>query len=72
MSKVKTGTVKFFNSTKGYGFITPSEGGDDVFVHFSGINSEGYKTLSEDQKVEYELTDGDNDKGPTATNVTPA
>ena len=70
MSQVKLGTVKFFNSTKGYGFITPEEGGEDVFVHFSGINIDGYKTLSEDQKVEFEVTDGE--KGPTATNVTPA
>tara|TARA_B100001758_G_C18414662_1_gene618556 strand:- start:5117 stop:5332 length:216 start_codon:yes stop_codon:yes gene_type:complete len=65
----KIGTVKFFNSSKGYGFITPEEGGNDLFVHFSGIQTEGYKTLNEDQKVEY--TVGEGDKGPVAENVTP-
>ena len=65
----KIGTVKFFNSSKGYGFITPEEGGNDLFVHFSGIQIEGYKTLNEDQKVEY--TVGQGDKGPVAENVTP-
>tara|TARA_Y100001938_G_scaffold149852_1_gene238283 strand:- start:56 stop:271 length:216 start_codon:yes stop_codon:yes gene_type:complete len=65
----KIGTVKFFNSSKGYGFITPEEGGNDLFVHFSGIQIEGYKTLNEDQKVEY--TVGQGEKGPVAENVTP-
>ena len=69
MSTTKTGTVKFFNSQKGFGFITPSEGGKDLFVHFSGINSNGYKTLEEDQKVTYE--EGTGDRGPVAENVTP-
>ena len=71
MSEVKTGTVKFFNSTKGYGFIKPADGGEDLFVHFSGINSDGYKTLTEDQSVDYEVCEGENGKGPVATNVTP-
>jgi cold shock protein len=62
-----TGTVKWFNSEKGYGFITPEEGGKDLFVHFSAIQADGYKTLSEGQKVEYEATQGQ--KGPQASNV---
>jgi len=61
------GTVKWFNSQKGYGFITPEEG-KDVFVHFTAItNVEGYKTLEENQKVEFEVVDGP--KGPQAANV---
>ncbi len=61
------GTVKWFNSQKGYGFITPEEG-KDVFVHFSAItNVEGYKTLEENQKVEFDVVDGP--KGPQAANV---
>ncbi|MCR5542752.1 MAG: cold-shock protein [Eubacterium sp.] len=62
-----TGTVKWFNNQKGYGFITDEEG-KDVFVHFSGLNMEGFKTLEEGQKVEFDLTEGE--KGPQATNVT--
>ena len=61
------GTVKWFNSTKGYGFLTPDDGTDDVFVHFSAINMEGYKTLTEGQKVEFEIVQGD--KGLQAANV---
>ena len=61
------GTVKWFNNAKGYGFIS-DEAGNDVFVHFSGINSEGFKTLEEGATVEYEVTDGA--KGPQAVNVT--
>jgi CspA family cold shock protein len=61
------GTVKWFNNQKGYGFITDEEG-KDVFVHFSGLNMEGFKTLSEGQEVEFNLTEGD--KGPQATDVT--
>ena len=64
--KMKPGTVKWFNADKGYGFISV-EGGDDVFVHFSAINSEGYKTLEEGQSVEFDLVDGP--KGPMAANV---
>jgi CspA family cold shock protein len=68
MSEVKTGTVKWFNNSKGYGFITPSEGGKDLFVHMSSIMMEGYKTLSDNQSVSYQV--GDSDRGPIATNVT--
>jgi CspA family cold shock protein len=63
-----TGTVKWFNADKGYGFINPAEGGDDVFVHFSAISSEGYRSLSEGDKVEYEVEQGP--KGLQATGVT--
>ncbi len=63
------GTVKWFNSEKGYGFITPDEGGDDLFVHFSGISGSGFKSLEEGQKVSYEATQGQ--KGMQAENVTP-
>ncbi len=61
------GTVKWFNNQKGYGFIT-DEGGKDIFVHFSGLNMEGFKTLEEGTSVEFDVTDGE--KGPQATNVT--
>ncbi len=64
-----TGTVKWFNSEKGYGFITPEDGTKDVFVHFSGIEGEGYKSLNEGQKVEYTETQGQ--KGPQASRVRP-
>jgi CspA family cold shock protein len=67
MSNTVTGTVKFFNDTKGFGFIE-QESGPDVFVHFSAINGEGFKTLSEGQKVEFTVTQGQ--KGPQAENVT--
>ena len=67
MSETKQGTVKWFNNSKGYGFITPSEGGSDLFVHMSSIVMEGYKTLSDNQKVSYQV--GDSDRGPVATNV---
>ncbi|MBV8078866.1 MAG: cold-shock protein [Actinobacteria bacterium] len=62
-----TGTVKWFNDAKGYGFITPDEGSKDLFVHFSGIAGNGFKSLPEGAKVEYEARDGD--KGPQAENV---
>ena len=68
MSEVKQGTVKWFNNSKGYGFITPSEGGKDLFVHMSSIMMEGYKTLKEEQKVSYQMETSD--RGPVATNVT--
>ena len=63
-----TGTVKWFNADKGYGFITPDGGGEDVFVHFSAIVGEGYKSLDENAKVQYEV--GQGAKGPQATSVT--
>ena len=62
-----TGKVKWFNSAKGYGFITGDDG-TEVFVHFSAINSDGYKTLKDGEAVSYEVTQGD--KGPQASNVT--
>jgi CspA family cold shock protein len=62
-----TGTVKWFNNDKGYGFITQDDGGTDVFVHHSAISGEGYKSLVEGTKVEYEVEDGP--KGPQARNV---
>jgi CspA family cold shock protein len=61
------GTVKWFNPDKGFGFIAPDDGGDDVFVHFSAIQSTGYRTLEENQKVEYNVTQGP--KGPQAAEV---
>lgn len=53
-----TGTVKWFNNAKGYGFVTPDNGDQDVFVHFSAIEMDGYKTLKEGQKVEFEVSEG--------------
>ena len=64
---MSNGTVKWFNAEKGFGFIE-REGGDDVFVHFSGLNMEGFKSLEEGAQVEFDVTDGA--KGPQATNVT--
>jgi len=66
---VSTGTVKWFSSNKGYGFITPDDGDSDLFVHHSEIKTDGYATLNEGQKVEYEV--GQGKKGPCATNVIP-
>ena len=63
------GTVKWFNNDKGFGFITPEDGGKDLFVHFSNIGGEGYKSLNEGAKVEYESREGS--KGPEAINVVP-
>ena len=63
-----TGTVKWFSQAKGYGFISPDEGGNDVFVHFSNISGGGFRNLDEGQKVEYEAQEGR--KGLEATNVT--
>lgn len=62
------GTVKWFNSQRGYGFITEADG-SDLFVHYTAINGDGFKTLNEGQKVTYEKSEGD--KGPQAANVTP-
>ncbi len=65
-----TGTVKWFNDAKGFGFITPADGSKDVFVHHSAIQGSGFKTLTEGQKVEFSLEQGP--KGPSAANVQPA
>lgn len=62
-----TGTVKWFNDSKGFGFVTPDEGGDDLFAHFSQINMNGFKTLVEGQKVTFEVTQGQ--KGKQASNI---
>lgn len=66
---IMTGTVKWFNATKGFGFITGDEDGQDIFVHYSGIATQGYKTLEDGQKVSYDVTEGN--RGPQAINVTP-
>ena len=67
MIEKQQGKVKWFNDAKGYGFITPSDGGKDLFVHMSSIMMEGYKTLKEEQTVTFQVESGD--KGPVATNV---
>jgi CspA family cold shock protein len=64
---MSTGTVKWFNDSKGFGFITPDEGGDDLFAHFSAIQSSGFKTLAEGQKVSFDITNGP--KGKQANNI---
>ena len=69
MAETQQGTVKWFDNKKGYGFITPTTGGSDLFVHLSGIQMEGFKTITEEQTVTYEV--GASDRGPVATNVTP-
>ena len=66
---IPTGTVKWINDSKGYGFIAPSDGGDDVFVHFSAVNATGFRTLSEGQVVTFEVERGP--KGLQARNVSP-
>ena len=66
-TETKTGTVKWFDNKKGYGFITPEDGDKDLFVHMSSIMMEGYKTLSDNQKVSYQVESSD--RGPVATNV---
>ncbi|NHI15922.1 cold-shock protein [Microbacterium excoecariae] len=63
------GTVKWFNSEKGFGFISPDEGGQDVFAHFSAIQTKGYRSLEENQRVEFEVTQGP--KGLQADNIVP-
>lgn len=61
------GTVKWFNSAKGYGFLSPKGGGKDIFVHYSGIDAEGYRELQPDQQVEFEVVQ--DERGPKAVNV---
>jgi len=65
-----TGTVKWFNDSKGFGFITPDDGGKDLFAHHSSIQMSGYKSLKENQKVEFDVVQGT--KGPAASNIKPA
>jgi len=62
-----TGTVKWFNESKGFGFITPDDGSKDVFAHFSAIAADGFRTLAEGQQVTFDVEDGP--KGPQATNI---
>lgn len=64
-----TGTVKWFNDAKGFGFITPDEGGEDLFAHFSQIQANGFKSLAENQKVSFDVTTGP--KGKQASNIKP-
>lgn len=68
----QTGTVKFFNAERGFGFITPDEGGKDVFVHISAVQASGLNELMENQKVEFDTEDDQRGKGPKAVNLVPA
>lgn len=65
-----TGTVKWFNDAKGYGFFTPDDGGEDLFAHFSAIKMDGFKTLKQGQRVTFDLKEGE--KGKQADNIKPA
>ncbi len=67
---MNTGTVKWFDATKGFGFITPEDGSKDIFVHHTAITGSGYKSLDEGQRVQYSVTNGP--KGPSAADVSPA
>jgi CspA family cold shock protein len=67
--RMSTGTVKWFNDDKGFGFITPDDGGKDLFAHHSAIQADGFKSLKEAQKVSYDVTQGP--KGPAAANIRP-
>jgi CspA family cold shock protein len=68
--QMANGTVKWFNDSKGFGFISPSEGGEDLFAHFSAIQGNGFKTLAENQKVTFDVVNGP--KGKQAANIRPA
>jgi CspA family cold shock protein len=68
-SDMPTGTVKWFNETKGFGFIKPDDGGADLFAHYSGIKAKGFRTLKENQRVEYQVQQGQ--KGPQAVEIVP-
>jgi len=67
LMSIETGTVKWFNESKGYGFISPDNGGKDLFAHFKEIQGEGFKTLTENQRVQFEITQGQ--KGPQASRI---
>ena len=69
MSETRSGSVKWFNDKKGYGFIVQDNGQEDVFIHYSGISGDGHKTLEEKQRVSYQVEEGA--KGPQAVNVSP-